>query len=445
MTNLTLQRLFSLSIAALMVWTWVYSSPANATRIQTVTSKGGITAWLVEDRQNPIISMRFRFKGGSALDPDGKQGLADFVASTIDEGAGDLDSQAFRTILENRSIGLSFSAGRDNFNGQLKTLVRDQDKAFSLLSLALTKPRFDTEPVQRIRAQIISSIRTASQSPHTAAGKTLFQTYFDGHPYGKNPNGDEKSISGMSVTDLKTFTRNRFAKNNLIIGVVGDITPEKLGPLLDKTFGSLPEKATPWDIPETHPDPGLKTIVKEMNVPQSSIAFAAPGIKRDDPDFYAAYVMNHILGGGSFTSRLYQQVREKRGLVYSVYTSLMPFDKAGIIFGGAATNNAKVKETLSVIRQEWEKFVKSGVSQQELKDAKTFITGSFPLRFTSSDNIAAMLVGIQSANLGIDYIDRRNSLIDAVTLDDVERVAKRLLKPQSMLTVVVGKPEGISE
>ena len=438
-----LSQLGFMVFAGFLGFLFIASNQVMAVEIKTVTSKGGITAWLVEAPQNPIVSMRFRFKGGSALDPENLQGLADMTVSTIDEGAGDLDSQAFRRILDDKSIGLSFSAGRDYINGQLKTLVRDQDQAFKLLSMAMIKPRFDAEPVNRIRSQILSSIKSASQNPHSVASKTLFQTYFAGHPYGKNPNGTEKTISAITTQDMQNFVRSRFAKNNLVIGVVGDITPEKLGLLLDKTFGQLPEKAAPWAIPEAQPKLSQKTIVKQMDVPQSAIVFAANGLKRDDPDFYTAYVMNHILGGGSFTSRLYQEVREKRGLVYSVYTSLMPFENAGIIYGGAATANKRASETLNVLKGEWGKMAKSGVTEQELSDAKTFLTGSFPLRFTSSDNIATMLVGIQMADLGIDYINRRNSLIEAVGIQDIKRVAKRLLGNKSFLTVIVGKPQGV--
>ncbi len=418
--------------------------PARAIEIQRVVSPGGVEAWLVEDHTNPIIAVRFAFDGGAALDPEGREGLAEMVSSLLDEGAGDLDSQAFQRRLEDLAVRLRFDAGRDTFGGHLRTLTRNRDAAFDLLRLALTAPRFDDEPVARIRNQILAGLRRDLENPNTIASRTLLRALFPDHPYGRPVGGTSESISAITTGGLRRFVGRRLARANLAIGVVGDITPEVLARLLDSAFGGLPERAAAGRVAETKPASSNETIVVTKPVPQSAIVFGQEGIKRDDPDFYAAYVMNHVLGGGGFTSRLYGEVREKRGLAYSVYSSLYPLDHAALIVGGAGTANARVAETLSVVREEWRRLASGGLTEKELADAKTYLTGSFPLRFTSSGRIASMLVGMQRDNLGIDYLERRNSYIEAVTLDDVNRVARRILRADRLIVVVVGEPDGVT-
>lgn len=419
------------------------ATPATAVEVERVVSPGGIEAWLVRDTQNPIINLRFAFRGGAALDPDGKEGLANLVSSTLDEGAGDLDSKTFQQTLEDKAIRIGFNAGRDTFGGQLETLVRNRDEAFELLRLALTQPRFDAEPVSRIRAQIMVGLKREKEDPNSVASRKLMETLFPSHPYSRPSDGTETSLAAITIDDLRGFVGRRLARDNLILGAVGDISAEKLGQLIDKTFGALPVKAASWALPEVTPVFSGKTIVIDKNVPQSAIVFADRGLKRDDPDFYAAYVLNRMFGGGGFTSRLYAEVREKRGLAYSVYTHLLPFDASAITLGGAGTANARVGETLKVIADEWRRMADHGVGDKELADAKTYLTGAFPLRFSSSGRIARMLVSMQHSHLGIDYLNRRNGLIEAVDRDDIARVAKKLLDPKRLTIVVVGKPKDV--
>ncbi|MEE8279382.1 MAG: pitrilysin family protein [Alphaproteobacteria bacterium] len=418
--------------------------PARAIEIQRVVSPGGMEAWLVEDHTNPIIAVRFAFDGGAALDPDGRDGLAEMVSALLDEGAGDLNSQAFQRHLEDLAVRLGFDAGRDTFGGHLRTLTRNRDAAFDLLRLAVTAPKFDDEPVARIRNQILARLRRDSEDPDTIASRTLSRALFPDHPYGRPVRGTPESIAAITTGELRQFVKQRLARANLVIGVVGDIGPGDLARLLDSTFGGLPDRAAAGRVAETKPAVRNATIVVTKPVPQSAIVFGQEGIKRDDPDFYAAYVMNHVLGGGGFTSRLYDQVREKRGLAYSVYSILYPLDHAALILGGAGTANARVAETLSVVRAEWRRLAAGGLTDKELADAKTYLTGSFPLRFTSSGRIASILVGMQRDKLGIDYLERRNSYIEAVTLDDVNRVARRILDADRLTVVVVGEPDGVT-
>lgn len=420
------------------------AGPALAIDIQEIETPGGLKAWLVEDHTNPIVSVRFAFRGGAGLDPAGKEGLANLAASTMDEGAGELTSQAFQQILEDNSIRISFDAGMDTFAGRMTTLVRHQDQAFRLLRLALTEPRFDTEPLERIRAQILIGLKNDAENPHSIAGKAMRESLFGDHPYGRPSDGTAESVASITSDDLKGFVARRLARDNVAIGVVGAISPDALSTVLDATFGGLPGKAEPWTLPEVTPNTDGRTIVIDKNVPQSAILFADRGLKRDDPDFYAAYVMNHIFGGGGFTSRLYAEVREKRGLAYSVSTGLNPSDASATLVGGAGTANARVKETLDVLKAEWTRMAEAGVTDEELADAKTYLTGAYPLRFAASGRIARMLVGLQLDDLGMDYVKNRNSLIEAVTREDVARVAKKLLDPNRLVTVVVGRPVGVT-
>ena len=423
---------------------WLLSMPALAVEVERVVSPGGIEAWLVREHANPIISLRFAFRGGAALDPAGKEGLANLASSTMDEGAGELDSQTFQKTLDDKAIRLRFDTGLDTYGGRLQTLTKHRDEAFRLLRLALTAPRFDDEPVERIRAQILVGLKQDEEDPHTIASRALRRTLFPDHPYGRPVDGTAASVQAITADDLRGFVRRRLARDNLIVGVVGDITKDDLAGLLDATFGGLPAEAGPWAVPDRTAGFTGGTQVIERNVPQSAIRYADLGLKREDPDYYTAFVMNYVLGGGGFTSRLYSEIREKRGLAYSVYSGLFPMKASAMLVGGAGTANARVKETLDVLRAEWGRMAEAGITDKELADAKTYLTGAFPLRFTSNGRIAGILVGMQISKLGIDYLKRRNALITRVTQDDIRRVAKKLLDPKRLTVVVVGRPAGLT-
>ncbi|MHA1113197.1 MAG: M16 family metallopeptidase [Alphaproteobacteria bacterium] len=410
--------------------------------IREVVSATGIRAWLVTDSSVPVISVKIAFRGGAAADPPGKAGLADMATGLLTEGAGEMDSQAFSRRLEDLSVGLSFGAGMDRVTGSLSTLTENRADAFDLLRLALTEARFDQDAVDRVRRQILSHLSAKSQNPRAIAGRRWFAAVFGDHPYGRPREGTEESVAAITVAELRDFVRRRLARDNLIVSVVGDIEAEELRPLLDAAFAGLPARAAAFDIAEATPR-AKGTIVVPLDVPQSVVVFGQKGIARDDPDFYAAFLMNRILGGGGFTSRLSREIREKRGLAYSVYSALVPRRHAALIVGGVATANARVGDSLDLVRREWRRMRDDGVTEADLADAKAYTIGSYPLRFTSTGGIASMLTGIQFQGLGIDYIERRNGLIAAVSAADIGRVAKRLLDPDSLTIVVVGRPEGV--
>ncbi len=408
----------------------------QAMTIQKVEGPAGVEAWLVEDYTVPMITMDFVFAGGSAQDPAGKPGVANMLSGLLDEGAGDMTSTAFQKALDDRSISVSFDAGRDGFFGDLKTLREDREEAFGLLALALQKPRFDREPIERVRAQIASNIKSDANDPQAAATLAVCAKAFPNHPYGWPLDGTVDSIAAIGRDDLETYRSRVFARDNLKIAIVGAISPKEAGAMLARVFGPLPEKARLTPVADVVPQAGLIAI--DQPNPQTLIRFGGPGIKRSDPDFLAAYVVNHILGGGSFSSRLYSEVREKRGLAYSISTTLVTLAHAEAFAGGTATRADRATETIALIKQETARLAAEGPTEAELAKAKSYLIGSYALRFDSSTKIANQILGIMIDNLGIDYVEKRNSLIAAVSIEDARRAARRLFTDGTSMVATVG-------
>jgi len=391
--------------------------------------------------------MSFAFKGGSALDPADKAGVTRLMTGLLDEGAGPYSAAQFHGKLDDLAVRFSVDAGLDNIAGSLRTLSQHREAAFDLLHFALTNPHFDADAVERVRAQMQSIIREEDSNPSTIASRTLTRTMFAGHPYAQPRNGTAQTMAAITAQDVRDMHRKLFVRDRLIVAVVGDIDAAELAQLLDRAFGGLPNgnasiDLPPWPSPALPAPPG-KVIVIDRDIPQSVASFAEPGLKRNDPDWFAAFVMNYILGGGSFSSRLLAEVREKRGLAYSLGTGLSPYRHGGLIYGSVGTANAKVAQSIELIRAEWARLAEKGVTEQELEDAKTYLTGSFALGLDSTSSVASLLMSMQLDNLGIDYLQRRDALIRNVTVADVQRVATRLLDPSKLVFVVVGKPVGV--
>jgi zinc protease len=418
-------------------------APALATTIERVVSSGGVEAWLVREPAVPLIAIDFAFSGGSVQDPAGKSGTAQLVASLLDDGVGDFDSKAFHDQLERKAIELNFSADREAIHGSLRTLKENRNEAFEDLRLALTAARFDVADVELNRAQILSGLRRATTNPGDIANRRWWETAFAGHPYGRPVNGTLETVPNITIDDLKAYTKRVLARSNLKIAIVGDIDVETAKTMLDRVFGGLPAKPELVAI-EAASLQGLGSrIVVNLDVPQAVVEFGGAGIARKDPDFMAAYVVNHILGGGSFSSRLYQEVREKRGLAYSVSDSLMWLDHTALFIGSTATRDDRTSETLDLVQKEIHRLAADGPTADELAKAKSYLNSSFALNLDTSSKVAGLLVQLQRDDLGMDYISRRQAMIGAVTLDDAERVAKRLLDG-GLLVTVVGKPEGLA-
>ncbi|MEZ5871790.1 MAG: pitrilysin family protein [Nitratireductor sp.] len=414
----------------------VMAPPAAAVEIREVTSPGGITAWLVEDYSAPVITVAVAFQGGSSQDPKGREGMAELTSALFDEGAGPYDSKMFQARIAKLGIELGYRDSRDQFTGVLRTLKEDSADAFEMMRLTLTELHFDENAVDRMKNAIIAGIERKRNSPGAKAGEALRQTLFGDHPYGDPGDGTVESVSAITREELAAHFSRLFARDNLKIAIVGAMTAEEAGQMLDNVFSRLPARAQLAPVVDARVKFG-DTLSVEEDIPQSQIVMAYPGVKRDDPEFFAAYIANHILGGGTFSSRLYDEIREKRGLAYSVDSNLSTYDHAAFISVSSATRNDRAGETVDLMRSEIARFAKDGPSEAELEAAKKYIIGSYAINnLDTSAKIASTLLAMQTEQLGIDYIDRREKLIGAVTIDEVRAIATKLFSVKPTLVVV---------
>ena len=435
----TLSALFVALIVAPLIW----ANDANAEiNIQEVTSPGGIKAWLVEEPSIPFMALELRFRGGASLDRDGKRGAMNLMTGLLEEGAGELDSRGFARELETLAASFAYDVDADELSISAQFLTENRDASVELLRASLIEPRFDAADIERVRGQVLTGLRSDTTNPDKIASKTFNALAFGDHPYGSDLNGTTDSVTALTRDDLVAAHSDVFAKDRLYVGAVGDITPEELGVLLDRLLGDLPDTGAPIPEQADITIEGGITVV-DFDTPQSVAVFGQKGIGLDDPDYFPAVVLNQVLGGGSFESRLMTEVREKRGLTYGVYSYLAPREYAATYLGQVASANDRIAEAISVIRAEWAKAATEGVSQQELNDAKTYMTGAYPLRFDGNGPIARIMVGMQMIGLPSDYIATRNARVEAVTMEDVKRVAGELLDPEGLRFVVVGKPVGL--
>jgi len=428
-------------LALIALLTFATTAQAEV-KIQQITSPGGITAWLVEEHSIPFTSLEIRFKGGANLDAAGKRGATNLMVGLLEEGAGDKDARQFAAAAERLAASFGFSTRNDSLSVSAKFLSENRKAAMALLQTALQTPRFDQDAIDRVRAQIVSGIQSDAKDPDKISGRTFDELAFAGHPYATSRSGALESVAALTRDDLLAAKLATMARDRLHVAAVGDITPTQLGALLDELLGDLP--AVGADMPERakYQLKGGVTLVP-YDTPQSVVTFGLEGIKRDDDDFFAAYLMNTIFGGSGRQSRLMEEVREKRGLTYGVYSYLLPMDYAELYMGSVASANDRVAESIDVIRTEWIKLAENGVTEDELNGAKTYLTGAYPLRFDGNGPIANIMVGMQMQGLPVDYIATRNDKVNAVTLDDIARVAKRMVRPEDLHFVVVGQPEGL--
>lgn len=429
---------------AVAVLVMILATPAHAAilDIQQVTSPQGIQAWLVEDHTVPVISVRFMFKqAGAVNDPLDKQGLSQILSNTLDEGAGDLDSKAFQERLNDHSISLGFQSSRDDFGGAVKTLSKYQGEAFDLLKLALTSPRFDKDPIRRMIDSNLVRIRSNMTNPEWMNARLTNEILYAGHPYAMNTGGTLTSLPRITAADLRTKFNTQFARDNLIVAVAGDMSAAEVSVMLDKVFGQLPKIATVQKVNDVVFGDQPSVSLYQQNIPQTIINMVIPGIKHTDPDYHAAEVMDFILGSSGFGSRLTEEVREKRGLTYGIYSGLSEMDHSAILSVGTATRNEMTGEVINITKNVMAGMTSDKITDKELKDAKSYLVGSVPLQLTSTDRISGMLIGLLRDDLPVDYMEQRAAAIQKLTSDDVLRVSRKLLSAQNVKIILVGKPE----
>ncbi|MCJ1902711.1 MULTISPECIES: M16 family metallopeptidase [Paracoccus] len=428
---------------ATLVFVALASLPARAIEIQEITSPGGIKAWLVEDHSIPFTALSLMFRGGASLDAPGKRGQMSLMTALLEEGAGEMDSVQYAEAVEGLGAQNRFDVGDDALTVNARMLTENRDQAAELLRQALAEPRFDPDAVERVRAQLQAVIRSEATSPNAIASKELARLAWGEHPYATSINGTRETVAALTRDDLVAAKDRILARDRVVVAAAGDITAEELGKLIDAVLGGLPEQGSaPLPDRARLQLTGGVTVI-DWDSPQTVVSFAQPGLPMSDPDYFAAFVADHILGGGGFSSRLMDEIREKRGLTYGVSTGLANGVYGETWQGGMASANDKVAEAVGLIRQEWDRFAKGGVTEKELADAKTYLTGEYALRFDGNGKIAGILAGMQLIGLPADYVNTRNGKIEAVTAADVQRVAQRLLHSDQIRFVLVGRPEGI--
>ena len=410
--------------------------------IKTITSAGGINAWVVEEPSIPFTALEIRVRGGASLDEPGKRGAINLMMALIEEGSGDMDAQAFQTKLESLAASLSFRVYDDTASVSAKFLTENRDEVLALLRGALIEPRFDQAAIDRVRAQVLSGIASDAKNPNRIAGAAFNAAAFGDHPYGTSSDGTEESVNALTQDDMFAAHRNVLTRDRIFVSAVGDITAEELGPMIDTLLGDLPAEGPPLPDDIAFGLAGGTTII-DYETPQAVALFGHAGLKRDDEDFFAAYILNQVLGAGGFESRLMEEVREKRGLTYGISTFLVSKFHAEMMLGQVASANATIAEAIEVTRAEWARMATDGLTQDELDTAKTFLTGEYPLRFDGNGEIANIMVGMQMIGLSPEYVINRNDYIESVTLEDVNRVAAELMQPDALHFVVVGQPEGL--
>ena len=421
----------------------VFAMPAVASvDIQEVKTPGGLTAWLVEEPSIPFVAIEFRFPGGAALDAPGKRGATNLMMALIEEGTGDLDAQGFAAAREALAASYGFDAYDDAVSISARFLNENREEAVALLAQAIAAPSFDQSAIDRVRSQVVAVIEGDERDPNSIARRTFDEMAFGDHPYASAKEGTLDSIAGLTRDDLVAAHQAALTRDRVQIGVAGDISAEELGPLLDELLAGLPETGGALPEQASVTVEGGVTVVP-YPTPQSVVLFGHDGIDRDDPDFFPAFIANQILGGAGLQSRLGEEIREKRGLTYGIGTFLADFDYADLILGQASTDNARMAETIELISAEWARIAQDGVTEDELMAAQTYLTGSYPLRVDGNGRIAGIMVGMQSAGLPIDYIATRTERVNAVTVDDIQRVASELFDAEGLRFVVVGEPDGL--
>jgi zinc protease len=428
------------AVAGMLAW----HSLAFAAEIQQVRSPGGIAAWLVQEPSLPIIAIRFAFDGGGSQEPAGKEGTAGLLAAMLDQGAGNLSGAAYQKQMEKLAARISFDSDRDAFFGNFESLTANLGKSSELLKLAINAPTLEPATLERTRAQFLARASLEAGDANKLANAQWMAQTFPGHAYSRAISGTPDSIKAVTRDDLAGYRTRILARRTLRVAAVGDIDANTLGKVLDDVFGALPAEPQLTAIADVAPAAVPKPVVVKFEGPQSVAIFGRQGVARNHPDHMTALVLTQILGGGSSEARLVQEVREKRGLAYWVYSILYTFKHASVLIGGVASPNEEVGKSLELIRSQFKALAEKGPTQQEVDSAKSYLIGSYVLSLDSNAKIAEQMLRSQLQGLGPDFVDQRKAGLAKVTRADVARVARSLLVTEDLSVAIAGQPTNLS-
>ncbi len=418
--------------------TLIFKDPLSLD-FEQLETKSGIKFWLVEDNSLPLVSLSFSFKGGALADGLGKEGTTNLMTSLLDEGTDGFTAENFKLSMRENGVKISFSSRKEKVEGTLQVVKSQLQEGFWLLHEAVNNPIFKTNEINKVKKQLVASIKIDESNISTLASDKFEEYFFNDKKMKRKVKGSVRSINNISRQDLIESHKKIFCRNNVYIGIAGSINKDLAKKYIDYVFGSLPLKNTKNFQPNVSVNKGSKII--NVDSPQSTVIFGQRGVGRNDPNYFSARILNYVLGGGGFQSRLYKEVREKKGLVYSIYSYLRPYEEEGIIIGGFQTRNKTVKETMNKVIDEWKKISKNGITKNDLNDAKTYYKGSFSRNYTNTLSISKLLTVVQYYSLGEDYFKKRNQIIDQINLNEINNYASTLFDPESLYFMIVGKPD----
>lgn len=410
--------------------------------IQQFTTPGGVSVWLVEEPSIPILSLRMAWTAGETNDPEGLEGLTNAMVYHMNEGAGELDAQGFFKGMEELNMSFSCGASNESTYCNASMLTDNADASFDMIALAFAEPRFDDGPFERFKREQEVSLQTRETNPQFLAARARAAALYPDSAYARET--DAESLAALTQDAMRAQKDLLMVQEGMLVTAVGAMSPEELAPLIDKAVSGLPESSETAETDDVVlAAPASAPVVIDLPQPQSLVTFAAPAMTREDPDFYTAVVLNYTFGGGGFESRLMKDLRVAKGLTYGIYTQVSSADKIQLWSGGGQTKNESAGEFIEGIKENMSAMVAEGMTEEELSAAKAYLTGSYPLGFDSNAKIAARMMGVRLDELPVDFFDKRNAMVEAVTLEDVNRVAAEYLSPENFTFIVVGQPEGL--
>jgi zinc protease len=400
----------------------------------------GLTLLVAEKHNLPLVRVNVCVQAGTIVEPPEKAGLANLTASLLPEGTKSRTSVQISEAIDFMGASLASSGDNDFVTVTLSLLKKDIDQGFEILSDVLQNPAFIDEEVQKHKKRIVGMIQMSQEDPGYVADRAFEKALFgEAHPYGRPVIGTAESIQTLNRQDIADFYQRHYKPNHTIMAVVGDITMEEAKGLMNKYFSN-------WKAGEPQQNPALienkdqenRAVKIDRDLKQATIILGHSGIARDNPDYYAVSVMNYLLGSGGFSSRLMDTIRDDMGLVYSIYSSFAASKLPGAFTVNLQTANKNANLAVKEALKQLSLLKTKGVTDQELADAKSYLTGSFPLRLETNATIASVLVAVEYYKLGMDYLDKYPEYINSVTKDDIKRVANKYILPEKLRLVAVG-------